>query len=329
MEQIRLFMENVKPARKQVFRNLTVFPLLKADDGRQDYLTLEQALEKESIRITEKGEHGQVPELVLINSGAACVLIIEGEELVGAKQNRIVNSTFLIPGKTEAVLPVSCVEQGRWRYQGSSFKSGGKMMFSSLRREHQQNVRESLRDAGEFRSDQSQVWESISEMSSRMDVDSPTDAMADMFESRGDELDSFVKSFQLIECQVGAIFAIDGRIFGLELFWHHDTFKQFFEKLMKSYALDALGSEKADGIKTVEPAKARQFIASAAGSRGEAHDSIGLGRNVRFESRSVSGAALVEGERVLHLSAFRKEKRDRNRTTGFQRSSARRNRYLY
>ncbi len=328
MKQIRSFLENVKLARKQVARNLTVFPLLKADGPAPDYLTVEQALAAESIRITEKSDHGEVPELMLVNSGTACILVIEGEELIGAKQNRIVNSTFLIPGNSETVLPVSCVEQGRWGYQSSHFRSGGRIMYSSLRREHQQSVRESLKNAGEFRSDQGRVWESISEMSSRMKVSSPTDAMADVFESRGDDLDRFLESFQLVECQVGAIFAIDGQILGIECFWYHDTFNRFFDKLLKSYALDALGSDNGKETKPVEPAKAKRFLISTAKSRGEAHPSLGLGENVRFESRSVSGASLVEGDRVLHVSAFKKGKSVGSRSVGFQSSSVRRNRYL-
>ena len=44
-------------------------------------------------------------------------MIIEGQELARAKQNRIVNSSFLIAGKTKVVIPVSCVEQERWRYR--------------------------------------------------------------------------------------------------------------------------------------------------------------------------------------------------------------------
>jgi hypothetical protein len=33
---------------------------------------------------------------------------VDGEELIGAKQNRIVNATFLIAGQTEITIPVSC-----------------------------------------------------------------------------------------------------------------------------------------------------------------------------------------------------------------------------
>lgn len=329
MEQIRLFLETVKLARKQVYQNMTVFPLLKPDGIIPDYLTVEQALAAKSIQIREVSDQGNVPELMLVNFDGVCVLIVEGEELVGAKQNRIVNSTFLIPGKTETVLPVSCVEQGRWRYQSDEFHAGGRVMYSSLRRAHQQEVRSSLREQGRFRSDQGEVWRSIDQMSARMKVASPTGAMADVFERMEDRLSGFIKSFTLVEWQVGAVFAINGRIMGVECFWCHDTFRRFFGRLLKSYALDALDSANEDSQKPVQPAMVKRFLSAVADSEAEAHPSIGLGFNLRFESRAVTGAALVEGNRMLHMSAFKKEKGKGTRSTGFLRFPTRRERHLY
>ena len=117
MEQIKSFLEISKIARKQVHQNLTIFPLLAPNGVEPEYLLLDQALDKDLIQITELDTQGSVPELKLQNLGKKSVLIIEGEELVGAKQNRIVNSSFLVAGKTEVVIPVSCVEQGRWSYR--------------------------------------------------------------------------------------------------------------------------------------------------------------------------------------------------------------------
>lgn len=234
MKQVISFLEIVKLARKQVYQNLTVFPLLAPNGIRPDYLTLEQALDEKLIRITELDTEGSVPELKLKNLGKKSVLIIEGEELVGAKQNRIVNSSFLIVGKTEVVIPVSCVEQGRWSYRSESFVSGKRMMHASLRRENQEDVRFSLKRGEGFRSDQSRIWDDISEKSARMSVESPTHAMADVYESYEDSLSEVLKKFQLIEWQVGAVFAIDGQVLGLEGFGCYDTFKRFFEKLVKS-----------------------------------------------------------------------------------------------
>ena len=242
MEQIESFLEISKIARKQVHQNLTIFPLLAPDGIEPEYLILEQALDKDLIQITELNTQGSVPELRLQNLGKKSVLIIESEELVGAKQNRIVNSSFLVAGKTDVVIPVSCVEQGRWSYRSETFASGKKMMHASLRREHQEDVKFSLKRGRGYQSDQSRIWHNISEKSARMNVESPTHAMADVYASYEGKLSEFINKFQLIEWQVGAVFAMEGQIVGLEGFGCHDTFKRFFDKLVKSYALDALDS---------------------------------------------------------------------------------------
>jgi hypothetical protein len=329
MEQIIPFLQNVKIARKQVHKNLTVFPLLAPYGIDPDYLTLEQALNQNLIQITELDNEGSVPELKLLNRGEKGVLIIEGEELVGAKQNRIVNSSFLIAGKTEVVLPVSCVEQGRWNYRSELFESGKIMMHASLRREHQQDVCYSLSRGEGYRSDQGRIWNNISEKSARMGVESPTYAMADVYESYEDKLSEFLDKFHLIDLQVGAVFAINGQILGLEVFGCHDTFTRFFEKLFKSYALDALDNFSTPRKKSVPPDKARRFIISATKGKGESHPSLGLGTSLTFESRAVSGAALVEGSRVLHLSAFRKGKKGNLHKIGFNQFSTQRSQRIY
>jgi len=329
MKQIISFLETAKLARKQVYRNLTIFPLLAPNGIAPNYLTLEQALDQNLIQITELDIEGSVPELKLENLGKKKVLIIEGEELIGAKQNRIVNSSFLIAGKTEVVIPVSCVEQGRWNYKSESFESGRRMAHPSLRREYQQDVSHSIKRGHGYRSDQSRIWNNISDKSARMEVNAPTGAMADVFDSYEDELSAFLENFHLIEWQVGAVFAINGQVLGSEGFGCHDTFKRFFDKLVKSYALDALDSLKRQQDGSVPPDKARRFIKSTTKSKGEGHPSIGLGTNITFESRTVSGIALVEEDRVLHLSAFKKEKVNNSTGVGFQRYSHRRTRRTY
>jgi hypothetical protein len=58
---------------------------------------------------------------------------LAGEELVGSKQNRIVNTTMLIQAKSTPVIPVSCVEQGRWNYRSPRFSSEERIMSPALR----------------------------------------------------------------------------------------------------------------------------------------------------------------------------------------------------
>lgn len=151
MDPIKDFLEIVKFARAQVCQNLVLFPLLAPESGEPDYLTLEEALGQEAVVITEVSEGGQVPELKLVNHSDSKILILDGEELKGAKQNRIVNATFLIGPKSEMVIPVSCVEHGRWDYKSREFDSGEKIMHYSLRREHQREVSKNLREQKTFK----------------------------------------------------------------------------------------------------------------------------------------------------------------------------------
>ena len=307
MDIIKAFFEGCRLGRKQTCRNLTVFPLLGPFDLSLDYIVLEAALAEGLIEIRELDAAGSVPELRLINRGERAVLIVEGEELVGAKQNRVVNTTILVAAGTGLVIPVSCVEQGRWHYRSESFSSGDKMMHFSLRRAAQDSVRYSLAQGAGYRSDQGRVWDAVAEMADKLDVESPTMAAAEVFEHCDDRLSSYVDGFVPVDRQVGALFAIDGVVLGLEAFGSPDTFGRFFAKLVKSYALDAIGGGSTPETDKRAPTdRARRFLASAAGAKSEAHRSVGLGETISIDSRILSGAALTHEDRVLHVSAFRK-----------------------
>ncbi|MBW2146142.1 MAG: hypothetical protein JRI22_03875 [Deltaproteobacteria bacterium] len=324
MEQIGIFLETVKLARKQTCLNMALFPLLAPNGDEPEYLTLEEALDNDAIEITEVTKGGSVQELKLINRGAQHVLIVEGEELVGAKQNRIVNATFLFAGNSEVIIPVSCVEQGRWDYRSHKFESGGKLMQSSLRGEHKSAVMASLASGGGFQSDQDMIWNGLAQKAHRMNVCAPTMAMADLFEQHEDRFSSYLKSFFLVDNQVGAVFVLNGKVAGLECFGYQRTFAGFFEKLIKSYVLDALDwLQEGQTIKPrTEPV--RRFLDATKNAKRETYPSIGLGKNISMHSRTISGSALVNGEKVLHLSAFRIRNQSKGGKVPFHRYSARR-----
>jgi hypothetical protein len=94
MDTIQAYLDTLKQGGKQSHLNMTMIPLLSSDGGEPDYLTLEEALAKGAVEITEVSQSGSVPDLKLIIKSPDKILIVDGEELVGAKQNRIVNATF-------------------------------------------------------------------------------------------------------------------------------------------------------------------------------------------------------------------------------------------
>ena len=329
MEVIRDYLAHVKVGKKQTHLNMTLFPLLAPDNGDPDYVTLDEALEREQIEVTEVSESGSVPDLRLINRGKQKVLIIEGEELQGAKQNRIVNLTFLIDCNCELVIPVSCVEQGRWSYRSERFSSGKEFMPASIKREHQQAVRASLSKGEGFRSNQSTIWEEISAKGERLQAESSTGAMADIFHKEETRLSDFVRAFRLVDCQVGAVFGINGKIVGAECFGYNDTCSSFFDRLVRSYALDAIDWIDEGTPLSVSTDKGRSFLESVGKTKPETRDSLGLGQDIRIESATVSGVAMSFDGLLLHLSAFKKEKGRNSRGSDYQRFSARRDRRVY
>jgi len=322
MDAIDELLAKIKLGGKQSHLNMALYPFLMPDTGDPDYLTLEEALAEGVVEITEVSEGGSVPELMLINKSADKVLVVDGEELVGAKQNRIVNASFLIAGHAKVVIPVSCVEQGRWTYLSRKFASGEKIMPASLKREHQARVAFSLAKGAGYRSDQGMIWNELAMKSERMATPSATGAMADLFEGQKDRLGEYLKAFRLVECQVGAVFAVNGEVVGLECFGHQHTFQKFFPKLIQSYALDALDwlTENREYKPSAEAASI--FLEQARKAPREAYPSLGLGENVRM-GQPVSGAALLHDGRVLHLSVFKQPVQGTEKKIPFQRYSQR------
>ena len=71
---------------------------------------MDEALAQRALVITEIAESGRVPELKVVNNSRHNILLLDGEELIGAKQNRVLNVTILLAPNSETLIPVSCIE---------------------------------------------------------------------------------------------------------------------------------------------------------------------------------------------------------------------------
>jgi hypothetical protein len=285
------------------YQNLTIFPLVADEMQISEYLTLDEALAAKTATVTEVSESGSVPELCFQNEGDLPVLLLDGEELVGAKQNRVLNLTILAPPHEVIKIPVSCVEQGRWSHSSKGFHLEDRVMFSRGRSNKAASVSRSMASEGSRRSDQSEVWQNISSKSGRFGVSSPTDSMSDIYEDRKSSLAEFVGAFSSTEFQVGAIFGIDDSVAGIDLFDSPGTFSKLMPKLIRSYALDAIetvGDEK----KVTSKDEIDRFIKILSTARVKEFPAVGLGNDLRVNSHMISGGALVKEGHVIHLGAF-------------------------
>src|SRR5262245_13608638 len=114
-------LQSVQFGQAQTYKNIVILPLIGPADGNFQYRTLGDALATSNLVITEVSDAGSAPELLVTNRGDTPILLVDGEELAGAKQNRVLNTSILIKAISETKIPVSCTEQGRWAYASKVF----------------------------------------------------------------------------------------------------------------------------------------------------------------------------------------------------------------
>jgi len=307
----------------QGFANLQITPLLAQAVGTADYLTLSEAQALGLAVVTEVSESGSVPTLLLSNTADQAVFLLDGEELIGAKQNRILNLSLLVPANTSLEIPVSCVEQGRWSHRSPEFASTERTFFSKGRARKAARVSENLREGGVRYSDQGEVWSDIADKMSSMDVTSRTDAIADAYEHFSVSVEEYVQAFKASATQVGACFTINGNIRGIELFDTSDTCGKLLSRLIRSYALDAI-EERQDAIAGAAPS-IRDFLQAVAAAPADSFAALGEGEDLRIRSSFIVGGALAARDRVVHLCAFSQDSEadSLNGSSGKSRASAR------
>lgn len=277
---------------------LTVIPLLAPMGAEPDWLTLTEAGDR--VTIAEVSEAGSVAELTVKNAAGQPVLLLEGEELVGAKQNRVLNTTILVAAEATLTVPVSCVEQGRWAWRSRHFASGEASLFASLRARTVARVSESLRRGQGHVGDQSEVWREISSLAATYGVESPTGALHDLYAQRAEELGATRAALTACPGQVGALVYLRDRWIGLDLLPTPSLFARVWPRLCSGYAAEAVGG-KANDRPRLAP---RGLLGSLARMPAEAAPAVGLGREYRLGGQKAQGAALVVDDRVAHLMAF-------------------------
>lgn len=296
--------EGIKFGGLQIHGHVAVIPMISTNGAGPDYLTMKEAMEAHLLMVTEVTEGGQVPELKVINRADKPVLFLDGEELSGAKQNRVLNTTILLKEVSETVIPVSCTEHGRWSYRSQHFEESGHIMSAKLRSVKNAAVHENLRTRRVFQSDQGAVWNEI-EMQATMHRLSPdTGAMKDVLDAKRQDLDEFLEYLPLVDNQNGLLVLVNGEVVGLDMISKVSAFRTLHPKLIRSYVMDALTEKPKKGTET--PAeKADAFLKKVLQCTEQRFDSVGHGQDYRYEGKKIVGSALVHDNAVIHMAFFK------------------------
>jgi len=277
-------------------RGIVITPLFPARDPVAAYITIDEALPR-GLTITEMSDAGSVPELAVINPLDETVLLYDGEELVGAKQNRILNVSVLVGAGAKLPIPVSCVEQGRWNRSSVDFDAATHISHAHLRRRKAEMLAAQPMARGVA---QNEVWSEIGEKQARMSVDSRTGAARDTFEAYGDRLRKLEDAFPAEPGQCGAVLAI-GDALCLDFVSRPAAFTVLWPKLRAGYLLDAL--ERLDQ-RPADIERIAGFVDEVADAPATRGSSAGLGQDVRLRGPGVIGSGLELDGELIQLSAF-------------------------
>ena len=298
---VHLISEGLNPQAPKGSGPLILVPLFGGLPAKE-YRVGADAFADGSFTITEVDHHGDVTHLEGANKGTLPVLLIDGEHFEGAKQNRILNATVLVAANRTTILPVACVEEGRWHYEAASdFAPSADIAYSDLRSKNAVQRAANMRASGSRAADQSEVWDEVGKMHDRIGVLSPTGAMKDSYDHRRTELDVIKGVFAEPDAgQTGVIACIGGRPVALDAFDRPETLSKLWPRLLSGYALDVLGQ------KAVEVTKGAidDFLARGASAETTSHEGLGLGMDVVLTAPDVIGNALAWESGVVHLALF-------------------------
>jgi len=282
---------------------LAVFPLFAEPGGGVDYALSDDAITEGTVTVEEVSESGSVPDLSVENKGDIRVLFLEGEELIGAKQNRILNTSVLVAAHSKTKIPVSCVEAGRWGYRGRSFGSSGSHSPSKLRYALKSSVSRSVRAKRGHRSDQGEVWEEVARQQAALGASSGTSAMSDTFEAHGKRVSEYQEKLRYIDGAIGVAVAVGGKVVSCDLFDKPSTCAKVWKRLLSGVVLDALEAEA--GEAHAEPADVERVVKGLGDQSWEPADPVGEGEELRASSdQGDHASALVFDDVVVHGSVL-------------------------
>lgn len=274
-------------------------------DGHDEpgYVVAADAVADGTLTISEVTTTAAVGELLLRNDGERPVLLIDGEHLEGARQNRVLNVSLLAAAKAETLIPVSCVEQARWSYRRRRhFAFAPEIAHSGLRGGTARTHADQLRAHYGHGSDQAAVWAEIERKRDEVGArSSPTRAMRDVFADRRRALSTIADAFPSPEpAQVGVAACVDGRPIVADVFGHHSILARLWNRLVHGYAMDALGHPPAD----VETAAVKSMLRVFEHCETTLHDDLGVGTNAIATAPGVVANALTWQGRLVHLAVF-------------------------
>jgi hypothetical protein len=211
------------------------------------------------------------------------------------------------PGVVE-ILPVSCVERGRWGYGRSPGASGtraseltatGFTLSGTGRSRKLGRVVRAARTRGTYDADQEAVWQDVDAYLERTEVRSDTSAFADGFTSRSDQVERILAGIEPMPGQVGIAAVHCGKLVALDVFGSARLYTRAWKKVVRG----TLGEvyPKAKPSKARPEMVVRRALNAAMGASFHRQAAPGGGESLHGEHQGFVAGAISKRGVAYHL----------------------------
>jgi hypothetical protein len=272
---------------------LRIFTMHTPHEFPKPIIELSKALDQQLAEVTEVDQSGSVQQLYVLNHSQSHLLIYEGSLLKGAKQNRVVNATLLLPPLSKNTIPASCVEQGRWHYSSRSFSKSEYDAPQFLRKSIRKNVSASKSLMG----DQSEVWSEIRHFSAVKAMASPSSDFEDMYRRSSKTESLFPVGLQLPPCH-GVFLDVSGHC-SMDFVANQEAFANVQARLIAGYEQQARNEKRETASEVNLVQKVMKWITEGTIFT---QPSAGSGTDVRIQTDSSYISALLSEGEVVSVS---------------------------
>jgi len=271
-------------------RNLVLTPVTAHTTNGFSPLTIEEIFKKGKGTLHEI-DTPDIDVITFENQSDQPVLMLDGEEITGAMQNRIIAHSHMVDAQTTKDIPVVCVEEGRWDDIGG-FKTGH-CSYPQLRAVL-------LRSRYRRTNLQKTIWKEVTRKLTVTKTQSATSSMHDIYENLNDETSRYLEGFSSLNHDtIGFVGSAGDRILGCDLFQNHRTYQKFERKLVRSYALDAIEYRNRRGTRP----EAKQFLEHMLGTLERKRTRKGQ-VYANFRGSGILGQTLLHDTSIVHISVF-------------------------
>jgi hypothetical protein len=296
-----MMMPDVRAGEPHNCGSLAVFPLFSErslhSEDESHYVLAHEAMARGTVAVTEVSDEGSIPDLLVENNGDLPCLLLEGTELRGSKQTRMLNTTTLVGSKSQIRIPVSCVEHGRWR-RDSQQSSSGTHCPPTLRGLLKGSSHSPRRGLG---SHQIAMWSAIRRKHRALGVTSATEDLSAAMETHREKLERMKTQFPYPANASGIAVAISGRVVAIDIFGNPAVLQKVWGRFQEGMLLDLL---------EVPPESASQATVDVSAELYRMRSlhwcevkPVGLGKQYRSCDSGVLVDVLLHEGKLLHASA--------------------------